>query len=88
MQLAILMFYKIVHKLVELPLPDNIYYSFRSTRGNEHKFIPPGGEVSVAPTRHRVTCMHAVQSLHGVAWRDFFPPSLALFSFMLFVLRF
>ena len=32
------MFYKIVHKLVELPLPDNIY-SFRSTRGNELKFI-------------------------------------------------
>ena len=56
MQLAILMFYKIVHKLAELPLPDNIYYSFRSTRGNEHKFIPPGGEVSVAPTRHWVTC--------------------------------
>ena len=41
MQLAILMFYKIVHKLAELPLPDNIYYSFRSTRGNEHKFILP-----------------------------------------------
>jgi len=35
------MFYKIVYKLVELPLPDNIYYSFRSIRGNELKFIFP-----------------------------------------------
>ena len=35
----LLMFYKIVYKLVELPLSDNIYYSFRSTRGNEFKFI-------------------------------------------------
>jgi len=37
----LLMFYNIVHKLVELPLPDNTYYSFKSTRGNELKFILP-----------------------------------------------
>jgi len=36
--MRILMLYKIVHKL---PLSDNIYYSFRSTRGNELKFILP-----------------------------------------------
>jgi len=40
-KMQLLMFYKIVHKLVELPLPENIYYSFRSTRGNELKFILP-----------------------------------------------
>jgi len=40
-KMRLLTFYKIVYKLVELPLPDNIYYSFRSTRGNEHKFILP-----------------------------------------------
>ena len=37
--------------------------------------IPPGGEQSAAPTRPWVTSWD---------WRDF--PSLALFSFMLFVL--
>ena len=40
-KMQLLMLYKIVHKLVELPLPDNIYYSYRSTRGNELKFIMP-----------------------------------------------
>ena len=44
--------------------------------------IPPGGELRVAPSRHQVTR----GSKPGVG--GIFFPSLALFSFMLFVLRF
>ena len=51
----------------------NKYFRFKGK-----KMIPSGGEVSVVPTRHQVTC----SSKPGVQMIFF------LFSFMLFVLRF
>ena len=55
----------------------NIYFRFK-----EKKSIPSGGELSVALTRHWVTC----GSKPGVGGTFF--SSLALFSFIVFVLRF
>ena len=39
------MLYKIIHRLVELPLPDYIIPAPRSTRGNSMKYVQPATSV-------------------------------------------
>ena len=44
-RLRLLMFYKIVNHLVELPIPSYIVHSTRCLRGNQDKFIKPSATV-------------------------------------------
>jgi len=39
-KMRLLLFYKMAHKLVELPLPDNIYHNVRSTIKTEQFILP------------------------------------------------
>ena len=46
-ELCVQMLYKIIHRLVELPLPDYIIFAPHATRGNSMKLVHPATSVDL-----------------------------------------
>ena len=75
-ELRLIMFFKIVNKLVELPMPDYIISAPRPTRGNNMKFVQLS--INVNPYKYSFSLD---QSVYGTNYLHVIAPYLTLSTY-------